>query len=85
MYSNKFAKKKYYEEHLTQYKQNTKVIWKILNELMNRNKTTEYSGNRPGEKILIKKRYQMHSINDYLKIIFPGLPIKLPKQQNILR
>jgi hypothetical protein len=34
----KVAKKKYYEEQLIKYKHDTKVLWKTLNEIMNRNK-----------------------------------------------
>jgi hypothetical protein len=34
----KVAEKKYYEEQLIKYKHDTKVLWKTLNEIMNRNK-----------------------------------------------
>ena len=38
----KIAKKIYYEEQLIRYKQNTKMTWKTLNELLNKpNKTNE--------------------------------------------
>jgi hypothetical protein len=52
----KIAKKKYYEEQLINYKHNTKLLWKTLNEIMNRHKNNnmlprEFNGNSPGEII----------------------------------
>ena len=50
------AKRKHYKEQLIKYKHDTKVLWKTLNEIMNRNKTSsmlpkEFIGNSSGEKM----------------------------------
>ena len=58
----KIAKKKHYEEKLVKYKNETKLIWATLNEIMNR--TThkhnllpkEFSGNNPEDIIKIPKK-----------------------------
>ena len=34
----KMAKKMYYEEELVKYKCNTKMLWKTLNEILNKSK-----------------------------------------------
>ena len=38
----KGAKKKYYEEQLINYKGNAKLLWKTLNEIMNKQKRVKY-------------------------------------------
>jgi hypothetical protein len=75
------AKKKHYEEQLIKYKHDTKVIWKTLNEIMNRNKTSsmlpkEFIGNSPGEKITDPKSIA-NRFNGYFVNIGPGLAKKL--------
>ncbi len=81
----KVAKKKYYEEQLINYKHDTKVLWKTLNEIMNRNKTSrmlpkEFNGNSPGEQIT-DPNTTANRFNDYFVNIDPGLAKKLPNSK----
>jgi hypothetical protein len=52
----KIAKKKYYEEQLVKYKYEAKLLWKALNQIMNKHEKNrsilkEFTGNSPEEKI----------------------------------
>ena len=81
----KVAKKKYYEEQLINYKHDTKVLWKTLNEIMNQNKTNmmlpkEFNGNSPGEKITDPNTIA-NRFNDYFVNIGPGLEEKIPNSK----
>ena len=75
----------YYEEQLINYKHDTKVLWKTLNEIMNRNKTNrmlpkEFNGNSPGERITDPNTIA-NRFNDYFVNIGPGLAKKLPNSK----
>ena len=80
----KVAKKKYYEDQLIKYKQNTKILWKTLNEIMNLNKTNsrmlpkEFNGNSPGEIISDPSKIA-NKFNEYFINIGPGLAKTLPE------
>ena len=81
----KIAKKIYYEEQLIRYKQNTKMMWKTLNELLNKpNKTNKLpktfiesdSLNIIEDPVEIANKF-----NDYFINIGPNLAKKNKKRQ----
>jgi hypothetical protein len=81
----KIAKKKYYEEQLINYKHNTKLLWKTLNEIMNRHKNNnmlpkEFNGNSPGE--IISNPYTIaNKFNDYFVNVGPGIARNIPNSK----
>ena len=78
----KIAKKKHYEEKLIKHKNETKLIWATLNEIMNR--TThkhnllpkEFSGNNP-EDIIKNPQEIANKFNEYFINVGPGIANRL--------
>ena len=79
----KITKKRHYEEKLVKYKNETKLIWATLNEIMNR--TThkhnllpkEFSGNNP-EDIIQNPQEIANKFNEYFINVGPGIANRLP-------
>ena len=81
----KIAKKTYYEEQLIKHKQNSRMIWKTLNEILNkRNKNTKISKTfveNSSSTIIHDPKKIANKFNDYFINIGPNLANKI--RQNV--
>ena len=78
----KGAKKKYYEEQLISYKGNSKLLWKTLNNIMNKQKSNrilpnEFIGSN-NENVLSNPYIIANKFNDYFVNVGPGIASKIP-------
>ena len=75
----RIAKKKHYEEQLIKYKNETKLLWTTLNEIMNKrmqkNKLLpkEFTGNN-SEEISNNPHEIANKFNEYFINVGPGIP-----------
>ena len=84
----KIAKKKHYDEKLIKYKNDTKLIWATLNEIVN--KTThkhnllpkEFSENNP-EDIIKNPQEIANKFNEYFINVGPRIANRLPTTNKV--
>jgi hypothetical protein len=82
----KRAKKKYYEDQLIKYKQNSRMMWKTLNELLNKpKKNTKISKTfveNCSSNIIDDPKTIADNFNDYFINIGPNLANKIKHNNN---
>jgi hypothetical protein len=82
----KIAKKTYYEEQLIKYKQNSKMIWNTLNELLNKpKKNTTLSKTfieRNSSNIIDDPKTIANNFNEYFINVGPNLVNKIKHNDN---
>ena len=82
----KLAKEKYYEDQLIKYKQNSRMMWKTLNELLNKpKKNTKISKTfveNCSSNIIDDHKTIADNFNDYFINIGPNLANKIKRNNN---
>jgi hypothetical protein len=82
----KIAKKKHYEEEMIKYKNDTKLLWGTLNEIMNKLTRKhnllpkQFTGTNPGE-IISNPHEIANKFNEYFTNIGPEIACKLPNTE----
>ena len=84
----RISKKQYYEEQLIKYKQNTKMLWQTLNELLNNSrKTTKISKvfvETNSTNVLDDPHEIANKFNEYFTNVGPNLAKKINTKKTIM-
>jgi hypothetical protein len=81
----KIAKKTYYEEQLIKYKQNSKMMWNTLNELLNKPKKIPLPKmfvERNSSNIIDDPKTIANNFNEYFINVGPNLANKIKHNDN---